>query len=131
MAEYIDKQAVKELVWAIEKPCDDEDDFYISSTQELKIGIDELKPADIAPVVHAKWIKVPYKTCACEDSYSTMHYCSMAKDHDYRKLTDDEYNNCPYTSTSYKVVCSNCEKGNSSSWKNYCPNCGARMDGEW
>jgi hypothetical protein len=40
----VSRQAVKDLIMKLEKPCDDIQDFYIDSTQELEVEIDNLPP---------------------------------------------------------------------------------------
>lgn len=48
MAEYIDKEALKESFWASCNNCLSEDDIA-----DL---IDEIPAADVAPVVHGNWV---------------------------------------------------------------------------
>ena len=52
-----------------------------------------------------KWIKKPYKLCSCPESENSMHYCCIAKNHHFRNLTEEERQNCPYTTTEYEIVC--------------------------
>lgn len=70
-------------------------------------GIEALKAspaADVAPVRHGKWTPVKYNAhCSCGKSYGTYHFLCSACNH------------IAY-SQPYGL--------------NYCPNCGAKMDGD-
>lgn len=84
MAEYIERETVIKAVkhaWA----------KGLEPTQYIDI----IPAADVAPVVHGKWIEQEKYT------FGTMYDCS---------------------------ICDNRILDNGHSW-NYCPNCGARMDG--
>ena len=64
----------------------------------------EIPAADVAPVVHGRWDDVPnrYVSVACKDGSYSGHVTS----------------------------CSVCHEINPNAYKtNYCPNCGAKMDG--
>ena len=82
MAEYINREKAKRLLH-IE---------YAYAAEQL---LDEIPAADVAPVVHGRWIE----------------------DHDYLK--------CPECGVMVKRDFTFLNIGN---W-NYCPNCGAKMDG--
>lgn len=82
MAEYINREKTKRLLH-IE---------YAYAAEQL---LDEIPAADVAPVVHGRWIE----------------------DHDYLK--------CPECGVMVKWDFTFFDIGN---W-NYCPNCGAKMDG--
>ena len=83
MAEYIDREAA--LMKLMQDGC---------SAKNLQ-SISDMPAADVAPVVHRRWIE----------------------DHDYLK--------CPECSAMVKWDFTFFDIGN---W-NYCPNCGAKMDG--
>lgn len=86
MAEYIGKDQVIE--WFRPYGHVDEGIPYYGLVTDIR----EMKTADVAPVVHGRW--VPFRSEAAGD----IQYCSC------------------------------CEIG--CTWKpNYCPNCGAKMDG--
>ena len=73
--------------------------------------------ADVAPVVHGRWIykhrhRGGFRTYEARDELGEKHSVSV----DERYEIDEPY-------------CSECGKWNESVWLNYCPNCGAKMDG--
>ena len=68
-------------------------------------SISDMPAADVAPVVHGKWISLT--ECANEGVY-----CSICK----KKVWKSDYAWCSKRSTN-KLR------------SNYCPNCGAKMDG--
>lgn len=57
--------------------------------------------ADVAPVRHGRWITTAYTTISKRG-----------------RITQN-----------VKYTCSECKRGNGRKRSNYCPNCGARMDG--
>ena len=79
----------------------------------------KLQPAaDVAPVVHGRWVykhrhRGGIRTYEGKDEMGETRRISV----DERHEIDDPY-------------CSECGKLNESDWLNYCPNCGAKMDGE-
>ena len=79
MAEYIDREKAKRLLH-IE---------YAYAAEQL---LDEIPAADIAPVVHGRWVRKNEWTFVCPN-------CDYVDAYPF----DDRYN--------------------------YCPNCGAKMDG--
>lgn len=87
MAEYIEREAVIDLITRrYENPeiC----------TQE----INSIPAADVAPVVHARWVKDEEGEWSCTNCRETVAICDSGRERTYRKP--------------------------------YCPNCGAKMDGE-
>ena len=80
-------------------------------------SISDISGADVAPVVYGRWV---YKhrhrggihIYEGKDEMGETHRISV----DERYEVDDPY-------------CSECGKLNESVWLNYCPNCGAKMDG--
>ena len=93
MAEYIERAAIKYEQWAVGP-----------LNQPLMVvrkkTIDSIPAADVAPVVHGRWVRGKLK------NGEILHKCSACKD-DYRVPT-----------CVGKPI------------YNYCPNCGAKMDGE-
>lgn len=69
----------------------------------------------IDPVKHGKWIE---KTWHSRGGYRYLK-CECGKEHCIEKPIDDIVD-----------ICSECGKINEASFRNYCPNCGARMDGD-
>lgn len=95
MAEYITKERAKDLIVAASSG---------NSTRLARVlaKLEEEPPADVAPVVHARWERFKRTT----------------------KLNG----------TSLDFRCSSCKKfkfhnGELTRYR-YCPNCGARMDGD-
>lgn len=111
MAKYIDREALIE--WLKRIPLTDlsdgrglcrvimEDDFK-KAIQKMPKGI----VTDVAPVVHGRWISLA--ECANEGVY-----CSICK----KKVWKSDYAWCS-------------KKRRNKLGFNYCPYCGARMDGE-
>ena len=98
--EYISKQAVLNLPQSIERNLRGE---IVERSIDVK-DVEALKPADVAPVVHAKWEHVKHKS---------IEHGEVVIDGD-------------------TVRCSACRHAEKE-WHagmNFCPNCGAKMDGE-
>lgn len=101
MAEYIEREAALEI-------CETEYQKrlrmldYCGDTVAWNIGgeIKALPAADVAPVVHGRWVSVPYKLA---------RVCSVCN--------RDE---------PYKFAFADID----ADLYDYCPNCGARMDGD-
>lgn len=74
--------------------------------------------ADVAPVVHGKWVYKEKHRCGIKlmtgtDAYGNEHTIKV----DRRRVVSDPY-------------CSVCGKLNEAVFLNYCPNCGAKMDNQ-
>lgn len=93
MAEYIDREAMLKRI---------KDDFVPLSLAMVFNHIHNAPAADVAPVVHGRWIE-------WEDPMLDTYYtCSVCKDDFYIETTGDTVKDLfMYT---------------------YCPNCGAKMD---
>lgn len=101
MAKYVDIDAVKKLLERLNvMPIGMSVGF---DAEFIESALDFILAADVAPVVHGHWIKD-------NDSFQT----------------DDYY--CCY----FDYNCSECGEIVNDRHKlpNYCPNCGAKMDGE-
>lgn len=109
MAEYIDKGALYEEIAQLEElardryletpsnsPCSSRYMSQLNERTAFKHIIADFHSADVAPVVHGRWIEQEKYT------FGVMYDCSICGD----RILD-----------------------NGHSW-NYCPNCGARMDGD-
>lgn len=98
MVEYIERRIATNVVGDIDTShsYDSKDDII----ERAIAAIDLIPAADVAPVVHGKWI---HTTTEDDDWGVTYHHWN----------------------------CSNCNRyvGCNPSDMNYCPNCGARMDG--
>ena len=95
MAEYIDREALYEKAyWHGEHP--DVGNPFPDGVDAIDIkDVDAIPAADVAPVVHGRWLDSKHKIF----------------------------------SNTYDYVCSNCGCDYALAKYNYCPNCGAKMDG--
>lgn len=101
MAEYIDREALRKVLenWR-DAHVDVDDEQGCGLLEDVIWEVDAQPAADVAPVVHGKWIvrfDGPYKRRRC--------YCSHCGKHN-----------------GVGGIAKNQEKP-------YCPNCGAKMDG--
>lgn len=95
MAEYLNREAI--MKFSIRKDhCDPEhaNEHFINGIESVLEYVENLPPADVAPVVHGRWVT---------------HYRSGTP-----------------VPEGYVSTC--CDMWNSRK-RNYCPNCGAKMDG--
>ena len=90
---------------------------YCEGLYEATELIDDMPAADVAPVVHGRWFykhrhRGGIRIYEGKDEMGETRRISV----DERYEIDDPY-------------CSECGKLNESVWLNYCPHCGAKMDG--
>ena len=114
MADYIERQAVLDAIWPVD-PENDGSDGCTVVTQNLTLSsadieaiVSEIPAADVRENVRATWIKCDYKEL----------------DHQSLELV---------RTGETGVCCSNCRhafRANMLGSGNFCPNCGARMDGD-
>ena len=91
MAEYIEREAAIRVV---------KGQSSLTMTRSSLIdSISKLPAADVAPVVHGRWVD---------------------------RIVDENEVIQPWMQRYY---CSECLGGGSQSWFKFCPNCGAKMDG--
>ena len=88
MAEYIDREEY------CEKHCRCSNEYCDRASCPLW----KAPAADVAPVVHARWVKDEEGEWSCTNCRETVAICDSGRERTYRKP--------------------------------YCPNCGAKMDGE-
>ena len=88
MAEYIDREEY------CEKHCRCSNEYCDRESCPLW----KAPAADVAPVVHARWVKDEEGEWSCTNCRETVAICDSGRERTYRKP--------------------------------YCPNCGAKMDGE-
>lgn len=103
MAEYIEREAVEKF---IEDGLNNQDvaKRFGHDAIEIMAEVHYMPAADVAPVVHGRWDDIPntYMSVASKDG--TYH--------------------------GNATSCSVCHEVNPNAYKtNYCPNCGAKMDG--
>lgn len=104
MAEYIEREALEnELNRRLKFLIAEygEHDQYTSGFDDAIDQVENFPASDVAPVVHGRWIHNPDY-----ESWAEMYMCSACN---RNALTDGDYR--------HKL-------------SNYCPNCGAKMDGE-
>ena len=98
MAEYIDREAVLDAIWPVDPENDGSDGCTvvlkncIFSSEEIEAMVDDIPAEDVRAVVHARWVE-----------YKRAHYfkcSSWKKPVPYRKAVQingtREYNFCPY-----------------------------------
>lgn len=108
MAEYIDRQAAIDVCNKLAREnftLKDAFRFYLGALHDAADDIKALPTADVQPVRHGKWEERKVSDKNCIDEWQTA-YCSVCH---------------KYHTTPYMYYFDN---------YNYCPNCGARMDGE-
>lgn len=75
-----------------------ESGIYADAYNDLAEDFYSIPAADVAPVVHARWVKDEESEWSCTNCRETVAICDSGRERTYRKP--------------------------------YCPNCGAKMDGE-
>lgn len=75
-----------------------ESGIYADAYNDLAEDFYSIPAADVAPVVHARWVKDEEGEWSCTNCLETVAICDSGRERTYRKP--------------------------------YCPNCGAKMDGE-
>ena len=108
MAEYIERETLMRRIKEIH--CAECDSYHGARCRACWVDdtldyIDSEPAADVAPVVHGQWIS--FTGCANEGVY-----CSICK----KKVWKSDYAWCS-------------KKSRNKLRSNYCPNCGAKMDG--
>lgn len=109
MAEYIERESAHRMIVHLQRyvwnsPISDEHRITVDA-DDVNFGLDKIPAADVSPVVHGLWIGEGDGYADGEIVYDVWH-CSEC-DHTIDDGTDDpDY------------------------LPNYCPNCGANMDGE-
>lgn len=94
MAEYIEREEISSIIKT--------GGFWEEEDREVALTcVDQTPAADVAPVVHGRWIHNPDY-----ESWAEMYMCSACN---RNALTDGDYR--------HKL-------------SDYCPNCGAKMDRE-
>ena len=115
MAEYIERKLLDKAMTAA--AANDKDKNRRTWAKAICI-LHDLPAADVAPVVHGRWI-IKHKHRGGFHRYTGID--DMGEQHtitvDERIEYDDRY-------------CSECGKQSADNFLTYCPNCGARMDGD-
>ena len=100
MAEYIERSAVLQNKTTMTEYDEGGWDAPVSVVRVE--DIEAIPAADVAPVVHGRWVMTIYTTTSKR-----------------RRIISNK-----------KFACSECGYGNGRKQSNYCPNCGAKMDAE-
>ena len=109
MAEYIEFEATKQAIDRIRSVYHRARNFNAVSVIDNVFGeIKEIPAADVAPVVHGRWVYNPNGM----DWNLGAWQCSVCKCNNNNLPGNDKYN--PYIFQG----------------SNFCPKCGAKMDGE-
>ena len=115
MAEYIEREAA--IRTALISDCEDVSlNDVIKVTEEVAEAIKRIPTADVAPVRHGKWTvydMYEYKLADRTTAYEPVFACSVCGMHTESYVRED-YPQMP----------------EDADFPKYCPNCGARMDGE-
>ena len=109
MAEYINREAI--MKFPIRKDhCDKEhaNEHFINGIESVLEYVENLPAVDVAPVVHGRWLN---KKEWHLGRWVAWLECSCCGEHDYNT---EMYEMLPFGAGP----------------SNYCPNCGAKMDGE-
>lgn len=102
MAEYIEREALRKILDGWRDAHADVDDVHgCGLLEDVICEVDAQTAADVAPVVHARWIHSRYEDCSEQFELVKCSQC----------------NHEAYAMAFYV-------RGG-----NYCPNCGAKMDG--
>lgn len=105
MAEYISREAFKARIREQQKKCASPDEIAAFTVFSFLLqAVDEEPAADVQPVKHGRWIE------------------HINRRYDYDREQGDIGAGVSYT-------CSLCDLHGLKAW-HFCPNCGARMDGE-
>lgn len=103
MAEYIEREALREILDGWRDAHADVDDVHgCGLLEDVICEVDAQTAADVAPVVHGRWIHSRYEDCSEQFELVKCSQC----------------NHEAYAMAIYVHA------------GNYCPNCGAKMDGE-
>lgn len=138
MAEYIEREAI--MKFPIRKGrCDKEhaNEHFIFGIESVLEYAENLPTADVFPVVHGRWIFTKrhlwYKDengnideWRVDNGFHNGPECQICHTAFCEHCTPD------WSTTECEIghyYCSECEETSRDAHENYCPNCGAKMDG--
>lgn len=104
MDEYIKREAVHNLIrklpkYAWDSPVNVEHRVTVDA-DDVNFGVDTIPSADVAPVIHGRWVKIYENGEPAVKQYQIGVFCSKCMQMPKDKLTESDF----------------------------CPNCGAKMD---
>lgn len=135
MAEYIEREAAIRAVRGQRGPC-----RSLAQNQMLdwlKVDVERIPAADVAPVVHGRWIFTKrhlwYKDengnideWRVDNGFHNGPECQICHTAFCEHCTPD------WSTTECEIghyYCPECTETSRDAHENYCPNCGAKMDG--
>ena len=135
MAEYIDKNATVGILEAMSRSADCECIKKRLEKEEKRVSA--IPAADVAPVVHGRWIFTKrhlwYKDengnideWRVDNGFHNGPECQICHTAFCEHCTPD------WSTTECEIghyYCSECAETSRDAHENYCPNCGAKMDG--
>lgn len=116
MPEYIDKTQLLQIESLLKTEIIENNKVALWLYEQMTHDIEAQPVADVAPVVHGKWIfkerhRGGFRVMTGTDEFGNKHTVKV----DCISVVKDPY-------------CSVCGKLNEAVFLNYCPNCGAKMD---
>lgn len=135
MTKYVDIDAAKEAVRKAE--CDADYDGRRFDAEFIENALDFIPAADVAPVVHGRWIFTKrhlwYKDengnideWRVDNGFHNGPECQICHTAFCEHCTPD------WSTTECEIghyYCSECAETSRDAHEDYCPNCGAKMDG--
>ena len=120
--EYIEREKVHRLVRSLTQYTwtnPDKSKYRVTvGIDDVQFSIDKIPAADVAEVRHGEWL---------EDEYNETTYCSECKEEAlYKSIFEEQFD---YDWEENLVPCGYEEHKEYIRTK-YCPNCGAKMDGD-
>ena len=91
MSEYIEKEALRQF--PIRKDHYDKengDEHFIFGIEAVLEYAENLPAADVAPVVHGRWVSVPHKLSR------VCSVCNLDEPYKFADIDADVYDYCPY-----------------------------------
>lgn len=139
MAEYIEREALRKILenWR-DAHADVDDEQGCGLLEDVIWEVDAQPAADVAPVMHGRWIFTKrhlwYKDengnideWRVDNGFHNGPECQICHTAFCEHCTPD------WSTTECEIghyYCSECAETSRDAHENYCPNCGAKMDGD-